>query len=231
MRFTDRVAIITAAASGIGCATADIMAREGAIVIAVDIDEGRLDATVAALRAAGGRAHGRRADVLDAAQVERARRFRDAGVWRHRHPGQRGRRQHDHPASRRNDGSADPRRLAAADRVQPRRHVSVLPRGGADHEAPAQRQDRAAFLDRRTRSQRVEQCRLCRGQGRYSSPLPARSPSSGGPFGINVNAIAPSRTLTERIRPRWEQQSPEDQAAEIDARHCVVSPKPPTKQR
>ena len=37
-----------------------------------------------------------------------------------------------------------------------------------------------------------------------------------GPFGINVNAIAPSRTLTERIRPRWNQQSPEDQAAEIE---------------
>ena len=70
MRFTDRVAIITAAASGIGRATADIMAREGAVVVAVDIDEGRLDATVAALRAAGGRAHGRRTDVLDAAQVD-----------------------------------------------------------------------------------------------------------------------------------------------------------------
>jgi hypothetical protein len=30
-----------------------------------------------------------------------------------------------------------------------------------------------------------------------------------GPYGINVNTIAPSRALTERIRPRWEQQSPE----------------------
>jgi NAD(P)-dependent dehydrogenase (short-subunit alcohol dehydrogenase family) len=37
-----------------------------------------------------------------------------------------------------------------------------------------------------------------------------------GPFGINVNAIAPSRTLTERIKPRFNQQSPEDQAAEIE---------------
>jgi len=37
-----------------------------------------------------------------------------------------------------------------------------------------------------------------------------------GPFGVNVNAIAPSRTLTERIRPRWNQQSPEDQAREIE---------------
>ncbi|MBV9585835.1 MAG: SDR family oxidoreductase, partial [Alphaproteobacteria bacterium] len=35
-------------------------------------------------------------------------------------------------------------------------------------------------------------------------------------YNININAIAPSRTLTERIRPRWNQQSPEDQQAEID---------------
>src|SRR5205814_9508477 len=37
-----------------------------------------------------------------------------------------------------------------------------------------------------------------------------------GPYGININAIAPSRTLTERIRPRWDQSSPEDQRAEIE---------------
>ena len=37
-----------------------------------------------------------------------------------------------------------------------------------------------------------------------------------GPYGININAIAPSRTLTERIRPRWNQSSPEDQQAEIE---------------
>jgi len=36
-----------------------------------------------------------------------------------------------------------------------------------------------------------------------------------GPFGINVNAIAPSLTLTERIRPHWNQRSPDAQAAEI----------------
>ena len=70
MRFTDRVAIITAAASGIGRATADIMAREGAIVVTVDIDQARLDDTVAALRAAGGRAVAKRADALDAVQVD-----------------------------------------------------------------------------------------------------------------------------------------------------------------
>jgi NAD(P)-dependent dehydrogenase (short-subunit alcohol dehydrogenase family) len=36
-----------------------------------------------------------------------------------------------------------------------------------------------------------------------------------GPFGINVNAIAPSLTLTERIRPHWNQRSPEARAMEI----------------
>ena len=37
-----------------------------------------------------------------------------------------------------------------------------------------------------------------------------------GPYGITVNAIAPNTTLTERIRPRWEQQSPESQARQIE---------------
>ena len=60
MRFQDKVALITAAASGIGRATTDIMAHEGAIVVAVDIHEERLDRTVAALNEGGGRARKRR---------------------------------------------------------------------------------------------------------------------------------------------------------------------------
>ena len=36
-----------------------------------------------------------------------------------------------------------------------------------------------------------------------------------GPFGVTINAIAPSLTLTERIRPHWERRTPEAQAAEI----------------
>jgi NAD(P)-dependent dehydrogenase (short-subunit alcohol dehydrogenase family) len=34
-----------------------------------------------------------------------------------------------------------------------------------------------------------------------------------GPHGITINAIAPSLTLTERLRPHWEKRSPADQAA------------------
>ena len=36
-----------------------------------------------------------------------------------------------------------------------------------------------------------------------------------GPFGITINAIAPSLTLTERIRPHWGKRTAEAQSAEI----------------
>ena len=36
-----------------------------------------------------------------------------------------------------------------------------------------------------------------------------------GPFNININAIAPSLTLTERITPHWNQRSPDAQAQQI----------------
>ncbi|HYP36514.1 MAG TPA: SDR family NAD(P)-dependent oxidoreductase, partial [Stellaceae bacterium] len=70
MRFTGKVAVITAFANGIGRATAEIMASEGATVVGVDNHQGRLEEAVAALRGAGGTAHGRLCDALDAEQVE-----------------------------------------------------------------------------------------------------------------------------------------------------------------
>ena len=78
MRFKDKVALITAAANGIGRATATIMAREGATVIAVDNHQGRLDEAVPALRQAGGKsggkAEGRLVDALDAGAGRQAGR-------------------------------------------------------------------------------------------------------------------------------------------------------------
>ncbi|PPR57054.1 MAG: hypothetical protein CFH10_02228, partial [Alphaproteobacteria bacterium MarineAlpha4_Bin2] len=37
-----------------------------------------------------------------------------------------------------------------------------------------------------------------------------------GPDGINVNAIAPSLTLTERLMPHWKKRSADSKAAEIE---------------
>jgi 3-oxoacyl-[acyl-carrier protein] reductase len=78
MRFVDQVALITAAASGIGRATAEIIGGEGGLVIGVDTDQSRLEVAMAAIRDAGGRAHARRADALDPAP----RRSSAATRWR-----------------------------------------------------------------------------------------------------------------------------------------------------
>ena len=80
MRFQGKVALITAAASGIGRATANIIGREGGRVAAVDNNRERLDATVAEIAAGGGEAHPYCADALQESEVDSvvadaARRF------------------------------------------------------------------------------------------------------------------------------------------------------------
>jgi 3-oxoacyl-[acyl-carrier protein] reductase len=67
MRLKDRVAIVTGAASGIGAATALAMAREGARVVVVDLNEAGAKKTVEQIEKAGGQAAAARADVTRAA--------------------------------------------------------------------------------------------------------------------------------------------------------------------
>src|SRR5678815_2834826 len=69
MRFTGKIALITAAGRGIGRSTAEIIGREGGTVVGVEVDKDALDQVVGAVRAAGGTAHGLVADALDGAQV------------------------------------------------------------------------------------------------------------------------------------------------------------------
>jgi NAD(P)-dependent dehydrogenase (short-subunit alcohol dehydrogenase family) len=215
MRFTDRVAVITAAASGIGRATAEIMASEGAIVVAVDIEEGRLDDTVEALRGAGGRAHGHRVDVLDAGAVaalmaEVAHEFGAIDILVNAVGGST---IIAHPGATLDQLTLDDwRRL-----IQFNLDGTFL----CCHAA-------APIMKRQRRGKIVNLSSIA-GRGLSVSSSAAYAAAKGGiialtrklafelgPWSINVNAIAPSRTLTPRIRPRWEQQSPEDQRAEIE---------------
>jgi 2-hydroxycyclohexanecarboxyl-CoA dehydrogenase len=53
MSFNDKIAVVTGAASGIGLATAEALAAEGARVIVADIDAQKGEAAVAAIRARG----------------------------------------------------------------------------------------------------------------------------------------------------------------------------------
>jgi len=69
-RFTGRMAIITGTGSGIGKATAELFAREGAAVACLDIKGA--DETAAGIVAAGGTAHAFTCDVSSAASVEQA---------------------------------------------------------------------------------------------------------------------------------------------------------------
>jgi len=70
MRLANKVAIITGGGSGIGRATAELFAREGARVVVADCDAAAAEAAAGDIVAAGGQAISVRVDVSDAAQVQ-----------------------------------------------------------------------------------------------------------------------------------------------------------------
>jgi len=214
MRFKNKVALITAAANGIGRATAAIMAREGATVIAVDNNQGRLDEAVPSLKR-GGRAEGRLVDALVPAEVDAL----VADVVR----------QH---------GTIDILVNAVGGST-----VIANPQATTEQLAFADWQKLIAFnLDgtflvthavipvmKRQRSGKIVNLASIAGRGLSQNSSSAYAAAKGGiiaftrklahelgPDGINVNAIAPSVTLTERIRPHWEKRSQASQAEEIE---------------
>src|SRR3954453_4232419 len=69
-RFADRCAVVTGAGSGVGRATATLLAAEGAAVVVADIRPEVAQATVDAIIAAGGRAVVSVTDVSDEASVQ-----------------------------------------------------------------------------------------------------------------------------------------------------------------
>lgn len=69
---SDKVAVVTGAARGIGSAIAQTLAASGAAVAAVDLDEASCADTVERIEASGGRALAVGADVTDSDSVEQA---------------------------------------------------------------------------------------------------------------------------------------------------------------
>lgn len=78
-RFTGRTALLTAAASGIGEATALRLAAEGASVLVTDVDAEGAGRVVEEIRARGGTARGRGLDVTSTAEWAAA--VAEAGAW------------------------------------------------------------------------------------------------------------------------------------------------------
>ncbi len=215
MRFADTVVLITAAASGIGRATANIVGRDGGTVIAVDNHAERLDATVATITGAGGKAHGFRCDALAESQV--------ASVA---------------ATVQKEFGRIDVLVNAVGGST-----IIAKPQADIDE---LSLKDWQALIDfnltgtylfthavvpvmKRQKRGKIVNLASIAGRGKSVASSAAYATAKGGiialttklaselgPFGINVNAIAPSMTLTERIRPRWEQRAPEEQAKDIE---------------
>jgi NAD(P)-dependent dehydrogenase (short-subunit alcohol dehydrogenase family) len=214
MRFTGKVALITAFANGIGRATAEIMAREGAVVVGVDNHRDRLESAAAALRSAGGQAHGRLCDALDQGQV-------DATV------------------------ASIEQEFGAVDiLVNAVGGSTIIANSGApvDELTFEEWQRLIAFnlngtflfthavvpIMKRHKAGKIVNLASIAGRGLSASSSSAYAAAKGGiialtrklafelgPYGVTINAIAPSLTLTERIRPHWDRRTSEAQAAEI----------------
>jgi NAD(P)-dependent dehydrogenase (short-subunit alcohol dehydrogenase family) len=214
MRFKDKVAVITAFANGIGRATAEIMAREGAIVVGVDNHPDRLETAVAALRGAGGRAHGRLCDALAQRQVETTV-----------------------AAVEKEFGGIDILVNAVGGST-----IIANSSANVDELTFEEWQSLIAFnlngtflfthavvpIMKRRHSGKIVNLASIAGRGLSASSSSAYAAAKGGiiaftrklafelgPFGIAINAIAPSLTLTERIRPHWDKRTAAAQSAEI----------------
>jgi NAD(P)-dependent dehydrogenase (short-subunit alcohol dehydrogenase family) len=70
MLLKDKIALVTAGASGMGRAAAEVFAKEGAHVIVVDVNADNAKDTVAGIEAAGGSAVAELVDVRDLAALE-----------------------------------------------------------------------------------------------------------------------------------------------------------------
>ena len=214
MRFDGRVALITAAASGIGRATAEIIGAEGGTVVAVDTDEGRLKDAVGAIQTAGGRAQAHRADALDAVQVDSVA---ERAVREHGHV--------DILVNAVGGSTIIPRSAATVDELTLAEWQQLLT---FNLDGTFLFCHALAPVMKRQRGGKIVNISSIAGRGISASSSSAYAAAKGGiiaftkklaqelgPFGVTVNAIAPSMTLTERIRPRWEKRSAEEQAQEV----------------
>jgi len=216
MRFEGKTAVITAAGAGIGRATTDILVNEGATVVAVEIDQGRLDKMAAELAGAAGSVDGRCIDAMDEGQVRALIADVEAKY-----------------------GGIDLLvNAVGGSTIVENPSVPIDEMSFEDWQKLIDFNLNATFLFcnavipmmKKAGSGKIVSLASIAGRGLSAKSSSAYAAAKGGiialtrklslelgPDGINVNAIAPSLTLTERLMPHWEKRSAENQAAEIEA--------------
>lgn len=215
MRFQGKTAVITAAGAGIGRATADILVREGATVIAVEIDQARIDKMTSELADAPGAVDGRCIDAMDEDQVQ-------ALVS---------------DVESKHDGIDLLVNAVGGSTIVANPTMPIDEMSFEDWQKLIDFNLSATFLFcnaiipgmKSAGSGKIVNLASIAGRGLSLNSSSAYAAAKGGiialtrklalelgPDGINVNAIAPSLTLTERLMPHWEKRSAESQAAEIE---------------
>ena len=208
MRFQDKVAIVTAAASGIGKATSRILASEGAHLVAVDVNARALAALVEEIDSADGNISTVEANVLESQPVEELV---------------------DSVVSTFNRIDILVNAVGGSTIIQ-NSAASVDNLTLDDWDKVIQFNLRGTFLCTKAVIKQMKK----QGNGKIVniSSDAAHSigdPSSAyvaakagimaftkkvareaGPYGVTCNAIAPGTTLSERVAPRWEQRSEEE---------------------
>src|SRR3989441_5189640 len=213
MRFRDKVALISGAGSGIGRATAQMIGAEGGTVLGVDLNQAAVEQIMDGICRAGGKAHGLVANALEAADVARVVRQTIAACGRI-----------DILVNAVGGSTIIPNSGATVDvlTLDEWQRLLAFNLSGTFLFCNA-----VAPIMKRQRSGKIINISSIAGRGLSQSSSSAYATAKGGiiaftrklsfelgPFGVTVNAIAPSLTLSPRLRPRWDRMSQEERARE-----------------
>ena len=216
MRFNGKVAVITAAASGICRAVAEIIVKEGGIVVAIDTDEARLEKMSMELsKGSAGAVVTYCIDALDPKGADRTLKNIIANNERI-----------DIVINGVGGSTIIPNPSARVDELTVEEWQAII---NFNLSSMFIFTNSVVPIMKKQGKGKVVNLASIAGRGFSDVSSSAYAAAKGGviaftkktarelgQFNITVNAIAPNTTLTERIQPRWQQQSPEDQLQQTE---------------
>jgi len=216
MRFNGKVAVITAAASGICRAVAEIIVKEGGIVVAIDTDEARLEKMSMELsKESAGAVVTYCIDALDPKGADRTLKNIIANNERI-----------DIVINGVGGSTIIPNPSARVDELTVEEWQAII---NFNLSSMFIFTNLVVPIMKKQGKGKIVNLASIAGRGFSDVSSSAYAAAKGGviaftkktarelgQFNITVNAIAPNTTLTERIQPRWQQQSPEDQLQQTE---------------